>query len=150
MADSLTPEHRSWNMSRIRSRDTKPERVVRSLLHGMGYRFTVNGPKNRTLPGRPDIVLPKYRTVIFVHGCFWHRHKGCKGTTTPKTRTDWWEAKFAGNVARDRRNQRSLRKEGWRVIVVWECELVEASKNQIQSKIRRYLDMPVVQLIPKD
>jgi DNA mismatch endonuclease, patch repair protein len=150
MADSLTREHRSWNMSRIRSRDTKPEMVVRSLLHGMGYRFTVNGPKNRTLPGRPDIVLPKYRTVIFVHGCFWHRHNGCKGTTTPKTRTDWWEAKFAGNVARDRRNQRSLRKEGWRVVVVWECELAKASRNQIQPKIRRYLDPLVVQLIPKD
>lgn len=127
---------------------TRKGRAVAPPRHG--HRFTVNGPKNRTLPGRPDIVLPKYRTVIFVHGCFWHRHKGCKGTTTPKTRTDWWEAKFAGNVARDRRNQRSLRKEGWRVIVVWECELVEASKNQIQSKIRRYLDMPVVQLIPKD
>lgn len=128
MADSLTPEHRSWNMSRIRSRDTKSEKVVRSLLHGMGYRFTVNGPKNRTLPGKPDIVLPKYRTVIFVHGCFWHRHKGCKGTTTPKTRTEWWEAKFAGNVARDRRNQRALRKDGWRVIVVWECELKKAAQ----------------------
>ena len=141
MADSLTPEHRSWNMSRIRSRDTKPERVVRSLLHGMGYRFTVNGPKNRTLPGRPDIVLPKYRTVIFVHGCFWHRHKGCKGTTTPKTRTDWWEAKFAGNVERDRRNQRSLRKEGWKVVVVWKCEIKSAALlRSVDLRLSRLLN----------
>ena len=112
----------------MRSSDTKPEMVGRSLLHGMGYRSTVNGPKNRTPPGKPDIVLPKYRTVIFVHGCFWHRHKGCKDTTTPKTRTEWWEAKFAGNVERDRMNQRSLRKEGWRVIVVWECEIKNAAQ----------------------
>lgn len=81
-------------------------------------------------------MLPKYRTVIFVHGCFWHRHKGCKGTTTPKTRTDWWEAKFAGNVERDRRNQRSLRKEGWRVIVVWECEIKK--KHELAKVARRF------------
>jgi len=123
MADRLTPEHRSWNMSRIRSRDTKPEIIVRSLLHGLGYRFTVNGPKNRSLPGKPDIVLPKYRTVIFVHGCFWHRHKGCKGTTTPKTRTDWWDAKFAGNVVRDTRVESELQSLGWHVITIWECAL---------------------------
>lgn len=115
-------------MGRIRNKDTKPELMVRSLLHGMGYRFTVNGPKNRKLPGRPDIVLPKYRTVIFVHGCFWHRHKGCKETTTPKTRTEWWEAKFGGNVERDRRNQRDLRKLGWKVIVVWECQTKKETK----------------------
>lgn len=107
---------------------SKPEMVGRSLLNGMGYRFTVNGPKNRTPPAKPDIVLPKYRTVIFVHGCFWHRHKGCKDATTPKTRTEWWEAKFTGNVERARRNQRSLRKEGWRVVVVWECEMKNAAQ----------------------
>jgi len=135
MPDSLTPEHRSWNMSRIRSRDTKPELLVRSLLHGMGYRFTVKGPGNRNLPGKPDIVLPKYRTVVFVHGCFWHRHKGCKGTTTPKTRTEWWEAKFAGNVERDRRNQRLLRKSGWRVVVIWGCE-IENPKYLSQQKLK--------------
>lgn len=139
MADRLTPEHRSWNMSRIRNRNTKPEIAVRSLLHGMGYRFTVNGPKNRLLPGKPDIVLPKYRTVIFVHGCFWHRHKGCKETTTPKTRTEWWQAKFNGNVERDRRNQWSLKRDGWRVIVIWECELEAKCGNAISVKLQRLL-----------
>lgn len=140
MADSLTPERRSWNMSRIRSHDTKPEMVVRSLLHNMGYRFTVNGPKNRLLPGKPDIVLPKYRTVIFVHGCFWHRHRGCEGTTTPKTRTDWWEAKFAGNVERDLRNQKLLRKLGWRVVVIWECALdTKTGRNALSRKLEKLL-----------
>lgn len=128
-------------MGRIRNKNTKPELVVRSLLHGMGYRFTVNGPKNRKLPGRPDIVLPKYRTVIFVHGCFWHRHKGCIETTTPKTRTEWWQAKFDGNVERDRRNQRALRKLGWKVIVVWECETkkpeeIDKVANRIAKSLR--------------
>jgi len=112
----------------MRSSDTKPEMVGRSLLHSMGYRFTVNGPKNRSLPRKPDIVLPKYRAVIFLHKCFWHRHKGSKDATTPKTRTEWWEAKFAGNVERDRRNERSLRKEGWRVVVIWECEMKSAAQ----------------------
>lgn len=113
-------------MGRIKSKDTNPELIVRSILHGLGYRFTINGPKNRKLPGRPDIVLPKYRTAVFVHGCFWHRHKGCKETTTPKTRKEWWQAKFDGNVARDRRNQRALKEAGWNVIVVWACELKKA------------------------
>ncbi len=135
MTDYLTPDRRSWNMGRIRNKNTKPEIAVRSILHRMGYRFTVNGPKNRQLPGKPDIVLPKYRTVIFVHGCFWHRHKGCKETTTPKTRTEWWQAKFDGNVERDRRNQRVLRKLGWKVIVVWECETKKANRIDRISKL---------------
>ena len=84
MADVFTPEKRSWLMSRIRGKNTKPELVVRSLLHRLGYRFTVNGPRNRELPGKPDIVLPRFRTVIFVHGCFWHRHKNCRLASTPK------------------------------------------------------------------
>ncbi|MDF7807495.1 very short patch repair endonuclease [Pontiellaceae bacterium B12219] len=121
--DHLTPEKRSWNMSRIKGKNTKPEMLVRSLLHQAGYRFTVNGPKNKKLPGKPDIVLPRYKTVIFVHGCFWHRHPGCKGTTTPKTRTEWWQAKFDRNVSNDRKNQKTLREMGWTVIVIWECEL---------------------------
>ena len=126
MTDHLSPERRSWNMSRIRNKDTKPEIMVRSILHGLGFRFTVNGPKNKKLPGKPDIVLPRYRTVVFVHGCYWHRHKGCKETTTPKTRTEWWQAKFDGNVERDKRNQHELKKLGWKVIVVWECEVKKA------------------------
>lgn len=136
MTDHLTPERRSWNMSRIRNRDTKPEILVRSILHRLGFRFTVSGPKNKTLPGKPDIVLPKHRTVIFVHGCFWHRHKNCKETTTPKTRTEWWQAKFDGNVERDKRNQKALRKLGWKVIVVWECE---TKKEQQLEKTARKL-----------
>lgn len=143
MTDHLTPEQRSWNMGRIRNKNTKPELVVRSILHGLGYRFTVNGPKNRQLPGKPDIVLPKYRTVIFVHGCFWHRHKGCKETTTPKTRTEWWQAKFDGNVERDRRNQRVLRKARWKVAVVWECETKkEESLHRLADRLRKELDRP--------
>ena len=105
-----------------------PELIVRSLLHRAGYRFTVNGPKNKQLPGKPDIVLPKYKTVIFVHGCFWHRHKGCKGATTPKTRTEWWQAKFDRNVSNDKRHVRELRKLGWHVLTVWECELPKPEK----------------------
>jgi DNA mismatch endonuclease (patch repair protein) len=120
MADPLTPEKRSWLMSRIRSGNTKPELVLRSLLHRCGYRFSL---RRRDLPGKPDIVLRKYRTVIFVHGCFWHRHPGCKQASMPRTRPEFWAEKFAKNVARDERNQAELVAKGWRVIVVWECEL---------------------------
>lgn len=119
MADRLTPERRSWNMSRINSRDTGPEMQVRSILHRAGYRFRLH---RKDLPGRPDIVLPKYRTVVFVHGCFWHRHPGCRFTYTPKSRVAFWNDKFCANVERDRRNARTLRALGWRVITVWECQ----------------------------
>ncbi|MCX6928266.1 MAG: very short patch repair endonuclease [Verrucomicrobia bacterium] len=117
--DRLSKERRSWNMSRIRGKDTGPERVVRTLLHRMGYRFRLHG---RKLPGQPDIVLPKYRTVVFVHGCFWHRHRGCRNCTTPTNRRAWWVKKLEGNAARDKVHARALRKLGWRVVVVWECE----------------------------
>lgn len=123
MVDIVSEEQRSYNMSRIRSKHTKPELAVRSMLHRLGYRFTVNGPKNKQLPGKPDIVLPKYRTVIFVHGCFWHGHAGCKNFRYPKTRTEWWKAKIDGNVARDKDRIRQLEEIGWRVLVIWECEL---------------------------
>lgn len=122
MTDHLTPERRSWNMSRIRGKNTKPELIVRSLLHKAGFRFTVNGPKNRELPGRPDIVLPKHRSVIFVHGCYWHRHSGCKFAYSPKSRVEFWESKFEQNVERDRRIEEELATRGWRVVVVWECQ----------------------------
>ena len=107
MADHLTPEQRSWNMAQIKGKDTKPEVLVRSMLHRAGYRFRKNV---KNLPGKPDIVLPKYKTVIFVHGCFWHRHKGCKGATIPKTRTEWWEKNLSamfpmiGNMLANCRN----------------------------------------------
>lgn len=140
MADHLTPEQRSWNMAQIKSKDTKPELVVRSLLHRAGYRYTVNGPHNRKLPGKPDIVLPKYKTVIFVHGCFWHRHKGCKGATTPRTRTEWWQAKFDRNVANDKKRARELRRRGWHVLTVWECQLKnpETILLKIDRKLSNY------------
>ncbi|EDY82235.1 DNA mismatch endonuclease Vsr family [Verrucomicrobiia bacterium DG1235] len=110
-------------MSRVTSKHTKPERLVRSLLHRIGYRFTVNGPKNKNLPGRPDIVLPSRQAVIFVHGCFWHRHTGCKSATTPKSNTSYWLKKFERNIQRDRQTRQALVKLGWQVITIWECEL---------------------------
>ena len=125
MTDRISKEHRSWNMSRIRGKDTKPEVLLRSLLHRAGYRFRLHGPD---LPGKPDIVLRKYKTVIFVHGCFWHRHEGCPGATTPKTRTEFWNAKFRGTVERDRRKKAELERIGWKVLTVWECELKSDSK----------------------
>lgn len=117
--DHLTPEKRSWNMSRIKSKDTTPERIVRSFLHRNGFRFRLHV---KDLPGKPDIVLPKYKTVIEVRGCFWHRHPGCKSATNPSSNVDFWQKKFAANVSRDERTEQELKKLGWNVIVVWECE----------------------------
>ena len=120
MVDSLTSERRSWNMSRIRGRNTDPELRLRSLLHRAGFRFRLHA---KQLPGSPDIVLPKYRTVVFVHGCFWHRHPGCRNATMPSTRREFWREKFDGNVSRDLRNQAALVAAGWTVLTIWECEL---------------------------
>lgn len=118
--DKISKEHRSWNMSQIKCKDTKPEIYVRKVLHGLGYRFRLH---RKELPGCPDIVLPKYKTIIFVHGCFWHRHKGCKYAYMPKTRKDFWGKKFGENVLRDKEVLKSLRLSGWKAIVVWECEV---------------------------
>lgn len=107
-------------MSKIRSKNTKPEIFVRSLLHRRGYRFRLHG---KNLPGKPDIILPKYKAVIFVHGCFWHRHDGCKYTYNPKTRMEFWKNKFAENVQRDMLVQKKLIEDGWNVLIIWECEL---------------------------
>lgn len=123
--DRLTAEQRSWNMSRIKGRDTGPERQVRSLLHRLGFRFSL---KRRDLPGRPDIVLARYGTVIFVHGCFWHRHKNCHNSVLPKTRPEFWLAKLNGNVERDKRNAIALKDLGWKVLIVWECEVSDEPK----------------------
>jgi len=120
MVDHLTKNHRSWNMSRIRSHHTKPEVIVRSLLHRSGYRFKINDSK---LPGCPDIILPKYKTVIFVHGCFWHRHKNCPKATTPSTNKEYWTKKFRNNVSRDNEVKTELEKLKWRIIIIWECEV---------------------------
>jgi DNA mismatch endonuclease, patch repair protein len=132
--DKLSRERRSWNMSRIRGKDTKPERAVRSLLHRMGYRFRLHA---KNLPGRPDIVLPKFRTVIFVHGCFWHRHRGCRNCTTPTNNRAFWVKKLEGNAARDRLHARALKKLGWGVAVVWECEVSEL--KQVEERLREAL-----------
>lgn len=120
MSDKLTPEKRSWNMSRIKGKDTKIEVEVRKYLFSKGYRFRKN---DKRYPGKPDIVLPKYHVAIFVHGCFRHRHEGCKDATTPKTRTEFWLEKFDKNVKNDQIKQEKLRELGWKVIVIWECEI---------------------------
>lgn len=122
--DRISKQRRSWNMSRIRSENTSPEKSVRSALHRIGLRFRLH---QRKLKGRPDIVLPRFHTVIFVHGCFWHRHPGCRLAYVPKTRIAFWQKKFDDNVSRDRRTCRDLRKSGWRVLVVWECKTTDPS-----------------------
>jgi len=132
--DPLTPEQRSKCMSRIRGRNTKPELVVRSLVHALGYRFRLH---RRDLPGTPDLVLPRLRKIIFVHGCFWHQHAGCKLATLPKSRQEFWLPKLKANGNRDRRNERALRKLGWGVMTVWECQLRDAKR--LTGRIRRFL-----------
>lgn len=127
MVDTLTPTQRSERMSRIRSTNTKPEVALRKALHRLGFRFRLHG---RRLPGKPDIVLPRYHTAIFVHGCFWHRHKGCKTATTPKSNTQFWVDKFDRNTARDAIKKTQLESDGWNVIVVWECHLKTDEKAQ--------------------
>lgn len=124
--DVFSPEKRSQVMSRIRSKDTKPEKIIRSILHKQGFRFRIN---RKDLPGKPDIVLPKYKTVIFVHGCFWHRHEGCKYAYTPKSNIDFWNKKFSSNLQRDKNIQNKLRKSGWKVLTIWECEIKEIEKT---------------------
>lgn len=123
--DTLSKAKRSWVMSRIGSKDTAPERCVRSLLHSAGFRFRLH---RTDLPGRPDLVLPGRRVAILVNGCFWHRHRGCPHASTPKTRRAFWQHKFRDNVARDRRVTRMLRDLGWTVLVVWECETANPSR----------------------
>lgn len=119
MVDRLTPERRSALMSRIRGKNTSPELRVRRAAHGLGFRFRLHG---RDLPDKPDLVFPRMRKAIFVHGCFWHRHEGCSKATHSKSRTEYWENKFARNVERDRYVQATLKALGWDVLVVWECE----------------------------
>lgn len=107
-------------MAAIKGKDTKPEIIVRKFLFAHGFRYRLH---DKRLPGKPDIVLPKYKTVIFIHGCFWHRHQNCKYFVVPKTRTEWWLNKINGNVANDKKIRSSLRKDGWKIITIWECEL---------------------------
>ncbi|MCZ2153678.1 MAG: DNA mismatch endonuclease Vsr [Bryobacterales bacterium] len=134
--DSLSPDQRSERMSRVRSRDTMPELIVRKLVHHMGFRYRLH---RRDLPGNPDLVFPGRGKIIFVHGCFWHRHGvRCRLTRWPKSRLDFWKPKLEENHRRDQRNQRVLRKLGWKVMVVWECQLKETGK--LAETIRRFLE----------
>ena len=132
--DLLTPARRSWNMSRIRGRDTIPEKRVRSLLHRLGFRFSL---RRKDLPGKPDIVLPARNAVVFVHGCFWHQHSNCPNATMPTTRRSFWQTKLRGNVTRDRKVEVELRSMGWRVLKVWECEL--SNEVEVARRLKRHL-----------
>jgi DNA mismatch endonuclease (patch repair protein) len=133
MPDVVDRATRSRMMAGIRGRNTKPELAVRSHLHRAGLRFRLHV---RHLPGTPDIVLPRWHSVVLVHGCFWHRHRGCRFATTPATRADFWLTKLEGNAKRDTEQQRELKRQGWRVFVVWECELQEPRLDQLVAKIR--------------
>jgi DNA mismatch endonuclease (patch repair protein) len=133
--DTLSPKERSERMARVRGRNTDPERTVRSVLFSLGYRFRLHGAD---VPGRPDIVLRSRRCVILVHGCFWHRHACPNGRRMPKSRVAFWRAKLDGNAARDKRTRARLRRDGWRVLVVWECQLRDLDK--LAARLRAFLD----------
>lgn len=132
MADIFDVASRSYIMSQIKGKNTKPEILVRKYLHALGFRFRLH---DRKLPGTPDIVLPKYKTVIFVHGCFWHGHKNCKYANIPKTRTEWWSDKFDRNKLNDKKAARILKKDGWHVITVFECELKKDKRDKTLNKV---------------
>jgi len=134
MADMMTPAARSALMGKIRGRDTKPEIEVRRLVHALGYRFRLH---RRELPGCPDLVFPGRRKVVFVHGCFWHRHEGCRHAVMPATRREFWTRKLEANRMRDRRSLANLRRLGWKVLVVWECET--EGREKLASKLLRFL-----------
>ena len=135
MTDVLTPTQRKFCMSRIQGKDTKPEMILRKWLWANGFRYRLHGKK---LPGKPDIIFPGRKKIIFVHGCFWHHHR-CRFFVWPKTRPDFWREKIDGNVTRDRRNTRSLKKAGWDVLVVWECQLKACCRHTF-SRIKRFLE----------
>ena len=124
--DIFSQEKRSQVMSHVRNRDTRPEKMIRSILHKSGFRFRI---QRKDLPGKPDIVLPKYKTIIFVHGCFWHQHEGCKKALPPKSNVSFWLEKFRKNKERDRKVIRTLQESGWKVIVVWQCEIPKIKNN---------------------
>lgn len=134
MVDVHSKEQRSFNMSRIKGKNTKPELIVRSLVHALGCRFRLH---RKDLPGKPDIVLPRHKKIIFVHGCYWHMHSCKYGKVKPVTNAEFWQKKRQGNKERDRRNIAALRKEGWRVLVVWECQLKDIEK--LRGRIERFL-----------
>jgi DNA mismatch endonuclease (patch repair protein) len=137
MADVHSKEVRSYNMSRIKGKNTKPEMLVRKFLHAHGFRYRLHV---KDLPGKPDIVLPKYKTVIFVHGCFWHGHEGCKYAALPKTRTDWWRCKIDCNLSNDKKVTTALQKDKWKVLSVWSCQLkastIGITLNQLIKELK--------------
>lgn len=137
MVDTLTPDERSERMGRVRSKDTKPEIIIRHLVHGMGYRYRLH---RYDLPGRPDLVFPRFRKVIFVHGCFWHRHpdQACKLARLPKSRLDFWMPKLEGNRRRDEKNQAALLSHGWKFMVIWECEI--GNTQELERRIKLFLE----------
>lgn len=135
MADTISKEHRSWNMSQIRGADTKPEVLVRSWLFRHGFRFRKN---DKRLPGVPDVVLPRYKVAIFVNGCFWHHHQGCQYAYMPKSRVEFWARKFAQNTVNDKLHRERLEAMGWKVITIWECELKD-HMNEVMEKIEAIL-----------
>lgn len=132
--DTLSPEQRSERMSRVRAKNTKPELLVRRLIHSLGYRYRLHSKK---LPGHPDLVFPGRKKVIFVHGCFWHRHEGCPLCRMPKTKIDFWKPKFEGNQSRDKVNQAKLREQGWDFLIIWECELRD--REPLAGRIKEFL-----------
>lgn len=133
--DTLSPEERSERMARVRGKDTRPELLVRGLIFSLGYRYRLHA---RDLPGNPDLVFRKPRKVIFIHGCFWHRHGACALARLPKSRLDFWLPKLEGNKLRDQRNKRALAKDGWKVLTIWECQLKDT--RRLETMIRRFLD----------
>lgn len=137
MVDHLNPKQRSANMARIRSKNTALELVVRQALHRMGLRFRLH---RKDLPGSPDIVFPKFRAVVFVHGCFWHRHKGCRLASEPSTRSEFWAKKFAANVSRDEQTMLRLAAQGWRVGVIWQCAVKSPGPTEIAHQINAWLN----------
>ncbi len=139
MSDTISPEHRSWNMSQIKSKDTKIEVMVRKYLFSRGFRFRKN---DKRYPGKPDIVLPKYRTVIFVHGCFRHQHEGCPKARIPKSNVEYWEKKFKRNKENDLKHVKELEESGWHVITIWECEL----KDDFERRMEKAADEILAQL----
>ncbi len=134
MTDKLTPVRRSANMARIRSKNMKPELAVRRMIHQMGYRYRLH---RKDLPGKPDMVFPSRKAVIFVHGCFWHLHPGCREGRIPSSRRDYWEPKLLGNVRRDQEVVKKLIESGWRVLIVWECEVQRS--EQLREIVKRFL-----------
>lgn len=140
MADVFSKEKRSWVMSRIKGKNSLPEMVVRKYLHRQGFRYRLHV---KTLPGKPDMVLPKYKTVVLIHGCFWHGHKHCKKASLPKSSIEWWTKKLEVNANNDIKNIRTLQKLGWYVITVWQCELNSSKFETTMNRLIKHLDKRV-------